>query len=173
MTESAVLKIIDKVAKKHCWRKFGYMAYTDLYQHASMFCVDKIARFDFEKANPTNSGDINKALENWLSRILSNQMKNFYRDNVDKRVHREDGEKITTIIQNHQLDLVDREEPIDPYHHENMTEQKEKLFLLSCELSDELFEVFDGMLSGDHVPLQFREQVIALCQTQASGLMMF
>lgn len=164
MTEEQVLKIIHNVARKHSTRKFSYLTYKDLYQHASMFCISKIETFDFGRATEANSQDIEKALFNWFSRILNNQMKNFYRDNIDKVVEQKGGKVTTTVITHHSIDQNERYDDVIDCHKQRDVEKIDQLIVATATLTDAEFEIFDGMLSGDHISQDQRDQVIEKCQ---------
>ncbi len=129
-----------------------------------MFCVSRIDRFDPSKIKTDNLDNLKRALESWLSRIISNQMKNFYRDNVDKTTERKNGKTITHIVTQNSLEQNERRDDLVEKNLPTPSDNHDLLCKMAQKMTDAEFEIFDGLLSGDNVTLELRTQVIELCR---------
>lgn len=169
MTEAEIIVIINSVAKNYTARKFGVFNYDDLFQHARTFCVAKMHLFDYSKHR--DGKDISKALESWLNRIVSNQMKNLYRDNVKKAY--KTYQKDTCDADKHRRASVLNPEHIGLAFFPNLFgsyEDKCGMDMLAAiksiakHLDDEEFEILAAVLNDESVPSNFKKRMIEKCQ---------
>ena len=78
ISESKLIAVIDKVANNHKSKAFAHFTQDDMKQIVWEIALRKLKDFSIDKSKETN---IEKALENWLNKVMSRQLINFYRNN--------------------------------------------------------------------------------------------
>ncbi len=160
LTKEEVEKIIIKVAKNHAGKTFGIYDHDDIYQQAATICWTKMKSFDFTKVKEKDPA---KALENWLNKVVSNRLKNFFRDHYQnkKKVFKQDDQE---------MDKVRRESLLSPVHIDNLNgelsyldpadpEGREILALFANELDEEQIDVLEAIINGDNVNSYYKKRL--------------
>lgn len=83
LSQKEVESVIIKVANNHANKHFGSYQSDDIIQQASMICWQKLPEFQIKRAKDKNNEA--QSLENWLNKVVSNRLKNFYRDHYQNK----------------------------------------------------------------------------------------
>jgi len=146
--------VISKVAQNHKNKAFAYYTEEDIYQEIWIMALEKLYKF---KPNRGKTKNIEKSLEHWLNAVISNQLKNLYRDKyiVPQRIHIGKNNRLLTPAD---VDsLSEYEEEIDLF---SILENKELWHMIIDSLSDYDIEVLDSLLSGETVTSYYKNKVL-------------
>lgn len=77
LDKKTINEIIAKVARNHISKAFDYYEQEDIEQEVWVIALQKLGDFDFEKSTVVDEA---QALERFLNTVVSNRLKNLYRD---------------------------------------------------------------------------------------------
>lgn len=77
ISEAKLIEVINKVASNHERKAFAHFTQEDIRQIVWEKVLEKLKDFSMDKSKVN---DVEKALENWLNKVISRQLMNFYRD---------------------------------------------------------------------------------------------
>ena len=136
LTKNEILEIINKVVLNHSNKEFDGFLKEDIIQECWLMSLKQLNKFDIKK---TKNSDPKKALEHWLNKVLSNRLKNFYRD---KHVVPKKNFNCVSIDNNEILNFLSGSDVNNIIYSElfnyilnNLDE--EKVYILECILSGE------------------------------------
>lgn len=160
MKKDDIAKIIQKVAKNHANKHFSIYDHDDIMQQTAIICWQKLSDFDFKKVKEK---DPSKALENWLNKVASNRLKNFFRDNYQnkKKVFKNDFQE---------SDKLKRESLLSPLYLGGTTIDlgkldveniyvKEILNNISDMLEEEYLDVLEALLNGERINSYYKKRL--------------
>lgn len=156
--------IIAKIAKNRRGQKFAYYEGVDVEQEVWVFCLQALERYDQSKATPDIS--VEKQIEHFLNKHVTNRLKNLMRD---KYFRPESDESCTgharirmNLINALPIDTCDinrngtvlgsANQNYDPVSFFIVEEIKELIFL---KLSNDLIEPFIDLLGGNKLKKTF------------------
>lgn len=158
LPENKIIAVIDKVAHFYKNKGFLYFDSVDIEQQAKLICWNKINEFDPRRKKIDN---IEEALEHWLNRIVSNRLKNLYRDHVGI-VHR-DFKRDTEFTKECRINLLNPVNIAESYNlcdiDLNSTEFKELLQIIVDNIDHELFDVLEALLSGENIGDYYKKKL--------------
>jgi hypothetical protein len=153
LSPKEVTEIIQKVAENHKHKTFGSFTSDDIYQQACLICTIKIQEFSIHKQNTKKP---KQALENFLNKVVSNRLKNFFRDN--EGIHYKDYKSDKSSFDKQQrinlLNPIDVHVTNDRNLKHSFEENFESLDLLEFifkRLDEENIEILESVLSGDNI----------------------
>ena len=144
MTEQEIYEVIAKVAKNHRAKKFGSYSSEDIEQEVWIIALEKMPDFELDKVLVK---DPQKKLEHWLNTVVSNRLKNFYRDK-----HVVPSKYSKTITSPNPLSIVNEERTIE----ELKTQKPEQWEVVLRNLNELDIEVLDAWFSGERITSYYK-----------------
>jgi hypothetical protein len=153
LTQKEITEIVQKVAENHKHKVFGSFTEDDIYQQACLICVSKIPEFCIQKQNVKKP---KQALENFLNKVVSNRLKNFFRDHegIHYKTYKSDKSPHDKQRRINLLNPIDVHTTNDKNLKNSFEENFESLDLLEFitkRLDEEHIEILESILSGDNI----------------------
>lgn len=147
------------MAENHKNKEFGIFDQDDIKQQTRLICWQKVNEFDFTRRKAKNA---EQALENWLNRVVSNRLKNLYRDNVkgyNKQFKSDCGEidkkKRESLLNPASLsDIIE-----DGFYDIDNLENKEVVDMIINNLTAENIDILDAMFSGENIGSYYKKKL--------------
>lgn len=159
LSDQQIINIIDRVASFHKNKVFLHFDSNDIEQQVRLTCWQKINGFDPSRRK--NNNKIEQALENWLNRIVSNRLKNLYRDHV--KIVQKDFKKDDEFSKQKRQNLlmpVSLSEGIDICGIDsNNIEFQELLGIIVDNIDHELFDILEALLSGEIIGDYYKKRL--------------
>jgi DNA-directed RNA polymerase specialized sigma24 family protein len=154
MTQEQIHQVIQKVAKNHRNKSFGYFTEEDIEQEVWIIALKKISRFEEQKGKHK---DPMKSLEHWLNKVVSTRLKNLYRDEfvVPQRLHTA---KSNNLISPMNFDDVGELQDLSDFF--SSLENKELWLLIIKDLNDYDIDILDAILSGENIGSYYKSKII-------------
>lgn len=150
LTKEDIYAIIEKVVKNHANKAFDLYDSDDIQQQTWQILLKQLPGFDLKKIKKTNN--IAQALENWLNKVASSRLKNFYRD------------KSVVPKKNIQTTNIDVYQCPDDFqaNHDLLSglELEDNLDILISELDEEELDILDCLLSGENIGPYYKNKLI-------------
>lgn len=153
MTHEEQILVIQKVAQNHRNKCFGFFTKEDIEQEVWIIALQKKSEF---KPTRGKQKDELKSFEHWLNRVVSNRLKNLYRDKyvVPQQLHKE---KPNNLLSPVSLDKV--EEKSRSINLNFLIENKEIQKYLMDNLDHLDLLVFDALLSGETITSYYKTKL--------------
>lgn len=144
LTREQVERVIEKVARNHQHKAFDCYTYDDIYQQVWEIALEIMGKFDIDRKKVKNP---ESAFEHWLNAVISNRLRNFYRD------------KFTVPKKN--LNITYGEAALD-------SRAVNLEHLLSSDVLDKIIEnlsaegvdILDSVMSGEVISNYYRQKLI-------------
>ena len=153
MTNTEINEVIQKVAKNHRDKAFGSYTPEDIEHEVWLIALNKIELF---KPNKGKVVDEKKALERWLNVVISNRLKNLYRDEyvVPQRLHKDNKNNLLKP-----LDITSIGDRSDNIELIEIVQNKELWNYVLQNISDSEIEILDGLLSGELINSYYKNKI--------------
>lgn len=150
MTHEEKMEIIQKVAKNHRNKEFGYFTKEDIEGEVWLIALKQMHKFDSTRGKHTNE---KKSFEHWLNAVIAKRLKNLYRDTyvVPQRLHKGQPNNLLNPIH---IDSIQENSHTINFH--DIIENKEIWNYLMLHLNDCDLEVLDSLLSGENIPSYYK-----------------
>jgi DNA-directed RNA polymerase specialized sigma24 family protein len=145
-------KVINRTAPKYT---FGYYELEDIKQESYIICLDAMKNYDN-----------NRPLENFLSKHLSNRLKDlkrnkYFRHNVKNESHAKLNEAKKNLMDLKQFcQIAEYDHPLDEFPLEEKLSTEEALELVMDSIAPSLRNDFLRMANGVSIPPNRRKNVI-------------
>jgi len=145
-------KVINRTAPKYT---FGYYELEDIKQESYIICLDAMKNYDN-----------NRPLENFLSKHLSNRLKDlkrnkYFRHNVINESHIKLNEAKKNLMDLKQFcQIAEYDHPLDEFHLEEKLSTGEALDLVMNSIAPSLRNDFLRMANGVSIPSNRRKNVV-------------
>ena len=154
MTQEQIYQVIQKVAKNHRNKSFGYFTEEDIEQEAWIIALKKLPQFEEQKGKHK---DVAKSLEHWLNKVVSSRLKNLYRDEfiVPQRLHTD---KSNNLVSPMNFDDVGERQDLSDFF--SVLENKELWEFIIKELNDYDIDILDSILSGENIGSYYKSKIV-------------
>lgn len=170
ISENRLIEVIDKVANNHKNKCFAHYTPDDMKQIVWEICLRKLK--DFVPAR-CKEKTVDKALENWLNKVISRQLINFYRDNYlvptqqsKNNKNPDRAAKCTSLYSPSDLSLLATDKT--PFFCSTLVDDLECWDYLINKLDAQQIDILDSILSGEVVNSYYRsklqQQIIDILQ---------
>ncbi len=161
LTDEEIQQVITKVANNHAGKSFGSYQSEDIVQQSLMICWQKLPEYQSKRAKEKHN--TKQSLENWLNKVVSNRLKNFYRDN-----HQNKRKKFKTDKSDY--DLKKRESLLEPASINEIYSFEAKdisyggfstelLTLILPKISYEEYDILESVLNGEKINSYYKKQL--------------
>lgn len=149
LTKNEILEIIDRVVLNHSNKEFDGFLREDIIQECWVMSLKQLNKFDIKK---TKNGDPKKALEHWLNKVLSNRLKNFYRD------------KHTVPKKNFNCVSIDNNEILNFLSIGSVNDilYSELFKCILLQLNEETLYILESIMSGEIINSYYKNKIIKL-----------
>lgn len=165
ISEKKLIEVIDKVANNHKNKAFAHFTQDDMKQIVWEIVLTKLKDFSMDKSHTDN---VEKALENWLNKVMSRQLINFYRNNFLVPTQQNSREKnpartasCTSLFAPANINNVLRNED---EHSESLcyrfSEDIECWDFIVSRLDTYQLDVLDSLLSGEEVNPYYKSKLL-------------
>lgn len=154
MTQEQIFQVIQKVAKNHRNKSFGYFTEEDIEQEVWIIALEKLPKFEESKGKHK---DATKSLEHWLNTIVSNTLKNLYRDKFEVPQRLRTDKKNNLVSPMNFDDIGERQDSSDFFA---LLENKELWNIIIDQLSDYDIDILDSLLSGENIGSYYKSKII-------------
>lgn len=181
MDDPKVIEIINKLIIIHQGKKFAYFGAEDIGQEIRLICCRKIDGYQPRRAKAEG---YYKGLEHWLNRVITNGLRNLYRDHMGGAIkhYKNDGEfeaEVRSQIANplsledqyyYNADSVQFTE--GPYGGDTMgADQLATAKYLGRQLSEECRIIMDAIASNcENISQHYRNKLLAALSDINGGL---
>jgi hypothetical protein len=156
------MEVMTKVVKNHRNKAFGIYTEDDIEQEAWTIILEKLPDFAYDRSKVK---DVKKSLEHWLNTILSNRLKNLFRDKflVPQRMIPSKKERPANNLLS-PLDIQFAMEDSSTHYLESMDNEFWE-FLLR-EIPVPFLDILESLMSGERINCYYKgklsEQIAAL-----------
>ncbi len=77
LTQAEVVEIVEKIARTHNHKTFGFYTKADIHQEIWIIVLEKLPEFQMSRGT---TKDVGKSLEHWLNSVVSKRLLNLKRD---------------------------------------------------------------------------------------------
>ena len=147
MSKEEIYEVITKVAKNHCKKKFAYLTEDDIENKAWEIALKQLPEFVVSKGKAKNPA---KSLEHWLNAVVSNRLKNYYRDEFEVK---NKSQIVSPVSLDTTMDTPDLNIGfVDIYNSEFWN-------LIIRNLSDNYLDILEAILSGEKVNTYYKNKL--------------
>lgn len=162
LTEDEILEIMQKIAHIHRTKTFDYYTSDDIEQEVFIIILSNIQDFSKERTkNPDEPAAL--LLEKFLNKIVSNRLKNLYRDKFLVKMRalktdKNDAELQKRINLAHPLNIDD----VSTGHLSETSDivlEEECWKIVLSNLTDEDMEILDCIMGGEKVTQYYKQKL--------------
>ena len=164
ISQAEIYEVIGRVAKNHRNKCFGSYTKQDIEQEVWIIALEVLPKFEMDKGTQK---DPKRALEYWLNKVMTNKLKNLYRDKfiVPQRLHKEGcSNNLLSAI-----NIDDVGEVISKDNLENIVGSEDLSAKIIDQLSDSDLEILDSLLSGENIPSYYKTKLLRKIKDVVNG----
>lgn len=153
ISKEEIYEIITKVAKNHRNKKFLYLTEEDIEYKAWEIALEQIQDFNVKRGKVENP---KKCLEHWLNAVVSNRLKNYYRDEFEVK---KKSKVMSASSLTYDVDVHDTNDLAFTF------ENKELWDLIISNLSANYLDILDAVLSGEKISPYYKTKLQSKIRT--------
>lgn len=153
LSKDKIYEIAEKVAENHKNKAFGLYSSEDIKQQVWQIILEQLPGFNHSRGKVKKPEE---ALERWLNRVVSNRLKNFYRDR-----HTVPNKNCQTV---NQTDYMKDSGNVVERSIDNLMEEvvsNEYWAKIKSSLDENDMDILEALLSGEKINTYYKNKLFS------------